>query len=77
MANIGDYVTAELVGQDVTVQGVFIKTDENGKALVKGQVSSYVCEPSLVKVPDENLYIFPDVLNFVKQTRSSLRCNNA
>jgi len=56
-AKIGDFVTATLVGKKNSIQGVFVKDNEDGTMIVQGKIGRYLCfgPRNVTVVPDEKL----------------------
>lgn len=62
IAQIGDLVTASLIGLKEARRGVYIKDNGDGTVIVKGQLEDYICKgpDSLVVVPDEHVLRLAD-----------------
>ncbi|MDB5236922.1 MAG: hypothetical protein JWL88_24 [Parcubacteria group bacterium] len=73
MPNIGDYVTAKLVGIEDCRQGVYTENKGDGTIRIEGQNRIYTCEgpDGVVAVPDENL--LGEALEHVETVRQRLR----
>jgi hypothetical protein len=69
-AQIGDYVTGKLIGQQTCRQGILIDFGKDS-TLVQGQLAVYVCEPLLAVVPDSNIFS-ADTLVFIAKIRKTL-----
>lgn len=56
-AKIGDFVTARPKGKKNSVQGVFVKDNEDGTMIVQGRMGRYLCfgPNNVTVVPDENV----------------------
>lgn len=71
-ANIGNFVTAALVGKKNIVQGVFVKDNEDGTMIVQGRAGRYLCfgPRNVTVVPDENL---GESRDFVQKLRKMMK----
>lgn len=70
MAQIGDYVTAKLEGQDDCRQGVLVSSID-GKHLVAGELETYICEGSMTVVADEDIFL-PETRVHVAKIRKAM-----
>ncbi len=68
----GDFVNAQVVGQDVTRQGVYLYSERGNKIRVLGESGTfYTCQLPAAIIPDENIFN-PDTLRFIQETRLAL-----
>jgi hypothetical protein len=69
---IGDFVTATLKGKKSSIQGVFVKDNNDGTMIVQGRLGRYLCfgPRNVTVVPDGNL---GDNRDFVYKLRRLLK----
>jgi len=66
---IGDYVTAAIVGENTSIQGIYIRDLGQDQIFVEGQREMYLCyKHDAVVVPDKNLW--GDTREFVQRWRN-------
>ena len=70
MAQIGDFVTARLLGKKDCRQGMLVEI-RCGVAIVQGMAEIYECEPEMTVVPDENIWL-PTVAGWLEDERKRL-----
>ena len=73
--NLGSYATGTvIVGEELGVrQGIFAGFKNDGTAVLRGQMGTYICDPDLAVVPDKNLITFgPQDRERLRRTRISL-----
>ena len=71
-AKIGDFVTATLKGKKSSIQGVFVKDNNDGIMIVQGRTGRHLCfgPRNVTIVPDENL---GDSRDFVYKLRRLIK----